>query len=280
MFLGRLPRGLRQIYVVGDGTLFALPWNALRLKERSGLQYAIELYLFVNEPSASVALRLKAQPEVRTSTRVAVVSEAGAIASGRSGGMREIALTSVVDEARRIHDAGGAGGEAVTMLAGKAGLPALEASKFSVVHFAAHTVTVGGQAELTGIRFGGGGVDDTLWLHDIYAMKRMAPLVVMSGCATEGGMQLTGEGMNSLAQAFFYAGARGVVGSLWKVDDVATSHLMGSLYHGMLVGHEDAANALRQAELGMLHAGAKPKDWAAFVMNGLPLRQGHEDGAE
>jgi CHAT domain-containing protein len=149
-----------------------------------------------------------------------------------------------------------------------------------VVHFAAHTVTIGGQAELTGIHFGSShdGMDDTLWLHDIYAMKRMAPLVVMSGCATEGGMQLTGEGMNSLAQAFFFAGAHAVVGSLWRVDDEATSKLMGSLYHGMLVEHKDAADALRLAQLRMLRRGAKPVDWAAFVMNGLPA--GREDRAE
>jgi CHAT domain-containing protein/tetratricopeptide (TPR) repeat protein len=281
LLLKGLPATVQKVYVVSDGALFALPWNALRLHEMDGMHYAVERYLFLEEPSASVALQLRLHPEARLATRVAVVSDAGEIAQRRPGGVEEIALTSVVREAQRIKEAGGEGKSAsVMLLAGRSGLPMLASSDFSVVHFAAHTVTIGGQAELTGIHFGSShdGMDDTLWLHDIYAMKRMAPLVVMSGCATEGGMQLTGEGMNSLAQAFFFAGAHAVVGSLWRVDDEATSKLMGSLYHGMLVEHKDAADALRLAQLRMLRRGAKPVDWAAFVMNGLPA--GREDRAE
>ena len=58
-------------------------------------------------------------------------------------------------------------------------------------------------------------------------------LVVLSACDTQRGVKAGGSVM-ALPWGFFYAGAPTVIASLWKVDDTATSLLMGRLYENLL----------------------------------------------
>ena len=96
--------------------------------------------------------------------------------------------------------------------------------------------------------------------------------VVLSGCQTGQG-QPAGSEVLGLISAFFYAGARGVVASLWKVDDAATAILMGHFYDGLARGRP-TAEALRQAQVAML-AGDDyrlPYYWGAFQLTGAERR--------
>ncbi len=61
-----------------------------------------------------------------------------------------------------------------------------------------------------------------------------ADLVVLSGCATALGKEAGGEGYLGFSQALFAAGARSLLLSLWKVDDLATQVLMERFYENML----------------------------------------------
>ncbi len=118
-------------------------------------------------------------------------------------------------------------------------------------------------------------------------------LVVLSACETGLGKVAGGEGLLGLQRAFQVAGARGVVASLWRVDDRATQALMSDFYRiawgpGGAVGR---AEALRRAQMAMLHwrtldgkprgvgklpvkvEGGKggrlpPYYWAGFVLSG------------
>ncbi len=58
-------------------------------------------------------------------------------------------------------------------------------------------------------------------------------LVVLSACDTQRGIK-QGDSVMALTWGFFYAGAPTVVASLWKVDDRATSLLMGRFYENLL----------------------------------------------
>jgi tetratricopeptide (TPR) repeat protein len=274
MLLPSLPPETHQLFIVGDAALLALPWNALTLKDT---RFAIEHYLILNEPSASVALRLQLQPQPDPSGRIAVVSGNGVGSTHPRGDNVFLPLTSAIREANFIKSAGG---HRVVVLEAPEIHAQMDAEGYSILHFAAHTLTNGQSAELTGLRFSNDRNThsvDTLWLHDIYAMKHVAPVVVLSGCETEGAVQMAGEGINSLAQAFFFAGAHQVIGSLWNVDDARTSELMGSFYHAMLVERQSPAAALRFAQLRMLHSGAATIDWAAFVINGVSKIAGYHD---
>jgi CHAT domain len=62
-------------------------------------------------------------------------------------------------------------------------------------------------------------------------LKLNADLVVLSACRMR-----AGEGVGSMARAFFYAGCKGVVCSLWSVDDEATADLMHATYRGLNEG--------------------------------------------
>jgi CHAT domain-containing protein len=98
-------------------------------------------------------------------------------------------------------------------------------------------------------------------------------LVVLSACETARGTPESGEGVLGLVHGFELAGAKSVVGSLWKVDDDATRLLMDKFYEGYLGMEKPLApsEALRAAALWLRDSkpGGKdysaPRYWAAFV---------------
>jgi CHAT domain-containing protein len=73
--------------------------------------------------------------------------------------------------------------------------------------------------------------------------------------------------VTGLARAFLYAGSRGVVCSLWAVDDRETATFMAHLYGGLKDGRA-AADALRAAKLEMIRANKPPVYWAPFILIG------------
>jgi CHAT domain-containing protein len=98
-----------------------------------------------------------------------------------------------------------------------------------------------------------------------------AELVTISACNGAGTRAYAGEGLVGLSWAFLRAGARRVIASLWEVSDSSsTPQIMDSLYQGLDRG-EDAATALRNAKLSLLHSRsgsvfAKPFYWAPFQL--------------
>jgi CHAT domain-containing protein len=119
-----------------------------------------------------------------------------------------------------------------------------------------------------GTRDADGGVNDGfLRLDEVTRLKLNADLVVLSACETGKGRLYAGEGVTGLARAFLYAGSRGVVCSLWSVDDRETAELMTALYKQLRQGRA-SADALRQAKLAMIHADKPPVYWAPFILLG------------
>ncbi|MDB5584444.1 MAG: tetratricopeptide repeat protein [Bradyrhizobium sp.] len=102
-----------------------------------------------------------------------------------------------------------------------------------------------------------------------------AQLVVLSACETNLGDVFHGEGVLGLRAAFHEAGAQCVVSSLWHVGDVETRDLMSSLYRELRSNKLGAPEALRQAQLLLLHKGGSAsharniriatRDWAGFM---------------
>ena len=77
--------------------------------------------------------------------------------------------------------------------------------------------------------------------------------------------------MIGLTRAFFYAGARSVLVSLWNVNDSATAQLMHAFYANLNRGMSKD-EALRHANLTLLNnpraSSRLPYFWAAFVLMG------------
>jgi CHAT domain-containing protein len=72
-----------------------------------------------------------------------------------------------------------------------------------------------------------------------------------------------------MSRAFYYAGARNVVATLWNVDDLSTADLMKSFYQRLNAG-SSPEDALREAKIQMLHGSRNlwrhPWFWSPFVI--------------
>jgi CHAT domain-containing protein len=145
------------------------------------------------------------------------------------------------------------------------------------VHFATHGILGQGDRQQPALVLGPLGTDDhpdargandgLLLLDEVLNLRLNADLVVLSACRTGQGNLSNGEGVEGLARAFLSAGSRGVVCSLWGVDDRETARLMTGLYGGLTKGRP-AADALRDAQLRMVRQGKAPLYWAPFLLVG------------
>ena len=124
-------------------------------------------------------------------------------------------------------------------------------------------------------REGGNGDDGVLTaLEASYLDLDGVELVVLSACETALGKVESGEGVIGLVQGFQMAGAQQVLGSLWKVDDEATSALMTKFYELWSPAEGkpglSSPEALRQAQLFVRaqKIWAHPYYWAGWVLWG------------
>jgi CHAT domain-containing protein len=108
--------------------------------------------------------------------------------------------------------------------------------------------------------------DGSLTLGELYSLRLDADLVTLSACETGLGKISNGDDVVGLTRGFLYAGSGSVVASLWKVDDLATAHLMTRFYAHLADG--DKREALRAAQLETKGAYPHPFYWAAFQLTG------------
>jgi CHAT domain-containing protein len=107
-----------------------------------------------------------------------------------------------------------------------------------------------------------------LTLTEVMNLKLNTELVALTACSTGVGKQVTGEGVMGLGRAFQYAGARGVLMSLWSVDEASTVWLVERLF-GYLQQGKNTLEALRQARAEVRQAGYEhPFFWAPFILVG------------
>jgi CHAT domain-containing protein/tetratricopeptide (TPR) repeat protein len=148
-------------------------------------------------------------------------------------------------------------------------------ASYRIVHFATHGVIDERHPELSALVLSrldedGHRVEGLLGLRDLYRLHLGADLVVLSGCRTALGREVTGEGLIGLTRGFLYAGVPRVIASLWQVDDRATAQLMSELYSALLSDGLSPAAALRRAQLTLRNdpRTRDPYFWASFVLQG------------
>ena len=79
------------------------------------------------------------------------------------------------------------------------------------------------------------------------------PLVVLAACGTFRGNNAHVSGMSSLARSFLIAGARGVAGTLWELDDDVSASFF-SRFHEHLRAGASPASALRATQIDMIRS--------------------------
>jgi CHAT domain-containing protein len=94
-------------------------------------------------------------------------------------------------------------------------------------------------------------------------------IVILSACNTAMGEGADVKYVASLAEAFWIAGSRSVVASLWAVNDESTSILMTEFYKALRSG-DGKAKALRKAQMAVRanQQFAHPYFWAGFILFG------------
>lgn len=92
-------------------------------------------------------------------------------------------------------------------------------------------------------------------------------LLVLSACETARGDKRAALGLAGIAVR---AGARSTLATLWSINDRATTKLMSNFYHELSDQHLTKVQAVRQAQLSILHSPGyeHPFYWAAYVLLG------------
>jgi CHAT domain-containing protein/tetratricopeptide (TPR) repeat protein len=293
--------GTRRLVVAADGIVEYVPFAALVAPGASEpIVVAHELVLV---PSASVLAALRHERGTRPAPELeavvladpvfaaddprlaapAVASEetsAAELATRSAGDLRAAhlarlrfsraeaeALERLVPPARRV--------VALDFAASRATALGADVARARIVHFATHGVVNGRTPALSGLVFSlfdaaGAPVEGFLRASDLRPRSLRAELVVLSGCQTALGRQITGEGLFGLTRAFFAAGTPRVLASLWRVQDKATAELMARFYAALYQRHLSPAAALRVAmlELRADSRFAAAYFWAAFELHG------------
>jgi len=107
---------------------------------------------------------------------------------------------------------------------------------------------------------------DVLTPADMLGMEVNAELITMSACST-GQAYVSGNEVHGFVRAFSMWGVPSVIGSLWDVDDRATSMLMGSFYAKLRLSPDIAEN-LSRAMSEVRREFPHPYYWGGFVLIG------------
>jgi CHAT domain-containing protein len=140
-----------------------------------------------------------------------------------------------------------------------------ELAQFDLLHFATHALLDRAAPHQSRIAL----FDAPLTTFDILELALNARVVTLSACQTALGARGAGDELIGLARAFFYAGARALLATLWHVEDASTRDLVARVYQHYARG-ENLAAALRRAQIEMLRAGQSPYQWASLIMMGKP----------
>jgi CHAT domain-containing protein len=97
--------------------------------------------------------------------------------------------------------------------------------------------------------------------------EKAIELLVLSACETATGDRRAALGMAGIAVR---AGAKSTLATLWSVNDQATAKLMSDFYQELSTKHLPKAEAVRQAQLTLLHNRwyKHPFYWAPYVLLG------------
>ncbi len=276
----------RKLIIVPDGALAYLPFETLV----SGTTYLLERFAISYAPSASALAALRTSQSAAHSS--APHEAKGLIAFGdpvyapsgqpqpalaRNSDLKQLPYTRTeVNEIaalfptleRRVF---------LGLDAQEQNVKTQPLQEYRYIHFAAHSYINEDHPARSGIilsRLTDSNEDGMLQISEVMRLKLNADLVTLSACRTGLGKLLHGEGMIGLTRAFFYAGTKSVVVSLWNVNDIATASLMKSFYQNLRQG-KTKEDALRLAKLELLkgpqRAWRHPYYWAAFVLVGEHL---------
>ena len=147
---------------------------------------------------------------------------------------------------------------------------------YQILHFATHGLAFNNDPEssclvLTPQAPGDKSNDGYFTFNDISKLDIQANLVVLSACKTGAGPSFQGEGVLSLAQPFFLAGAHSIMLSLWNISDSFSPVFMEHFYNSLKEEtiNQALTSAKRKCIKGEIESEfSHPYYWASFILFG------------
>ncbi|MFN7959894.1 MAG: CHAT domain-containing protein [Thermoanaerobaculia bacterium] len=262
--LAGLPASVQRLVIAADGALHRLPFELLG--GPGGVPLAARYQLTV-VPSATLWLALhRRTPTLRPRSVLILADPASPLRTGEE----LAALPWARKEARSIARLVPAGPRVLLAEdASEERLKAGAAREFAALHLAVHAVADEAFPERSTIFLAPGSAlqDGRLTPAEIAGLDLSGRLVVLAACDSAEGELLSGEGILSLARAFFEAGAQTVVASRWPLRDDDAAFLFERFYRALGQGGTAAA-ALTLARREAIEAGLPPAAWAGLVLLG------------
>jgi CHAT domain-containing protein len=259
--LDDLPRDIRRLVVIPDDDLHKVPFAALRPTSRD--QPLVSRYAITLAPSATVWLDWRLHRPRRAAVPALALADPVGVGDNLPPLPRSAAEGKVV--------VGAMGDGSVLRLREEASAEFLKNTdlrRFGVIHLAAHSVIDDEDPERSAVRLSPVAREDGhLDIGKIVNLKMDGQVVVLSTCRSASGKVLRGEGVMSLARAFFLARAHTVVGSLWPIEDQDAESLFTAFYDHLGEG-ASVAGALAAAQRNRIAAGAPLRAWAGLVVLG------------
>ncbi len=146
----------------------------------------------------------------------------------------------------------------------------LKFNQFPIVHLATHG-QFSSQAEDTFLLIWDEKINvknlDQLLREQPLVIKSPIELLILSACQTAVGDKRAALGLAGVAVR---SGARSTIATLWSIQDESTADLMTQFYQALNQPQVSKANALRQAQLSLLHSPQyqHPFYWSSFVLVG------------
>jgi len=139
----------------------------------------------------------------------------------------------------------------------------------NILHIDTHGVISKDNPFHSGLFLGSSNGKNAFWVNEeIKRSNFKLQLVVLAACESAIGKPVFGEGMMSLANAFLESGAQNTMGTLWPIDDKASTLFMNLFYEELLTKKTHPSSALRRAKLRMIknkkNGWNDPYYWAAF----------------
>lgn len=248
--------GIKTLVFVLDGSLRNIPMAALY----DGKQYLIEDYSIVLTPSLQLVTPKPLKQE-------SIKTIAAGISESRLGFS---ALPNVKQELEEIQSEVSGRVLLNEQFTTQAFQDQINSLPFPVVHLATHG-QFSSNAENTFVL----AWDEKINVNQLSNLLRTREetrseaieLLILSACQTAAGDKRAALGLAGVAVR---AGARSTLASLWNVNDESTALLMSQFYKELMNKGLDKAEALRQAQLALLHNPEYqlPMYWSPYVLVG------------
>lgn len=269
--LAGLPPGVDRLVIVADGPLHRLPFDAL--SAGPGSPYLAEQFGVSIAPSASLWLRLRSAPRLPPGKLLVLADPANpsAVRAVRRDGTNVFgSLVHARYEAEVALSAFPSGSELRTgPPASESFLKSANLEGVSLLHLGTHAIADERDPEGAAVVLAAGSPaeDGRLEPREIARLPLSGKTVVLAGCETSAGPVFRGEGVMSLARAFFSAGATAVVGTLDRARDDEAGLFFSAMYRALGRG-ANIGEAMQAAKRERIRDGAPPAAWAGMVLLG------------